>query len=268
MIVIRASSLKTYFECPRRWLLDTLQPVSKRNESLILGQEVHAMIERYLFSHYEMSTTRDFRKIVKELATVFRSNMHRELAKAAISSKTDYYAFAEKVLKAFIKSFDDSHISSKIFDFSSEKKLSIHLGEHVLLAGSYDVLLTDKGSGTATLWDLKTMQSRQALATYLMQLSAYALLVEKELKLKIVELGVIKVVKTQRPYVEFESVLDDNFLRFCIYSAEVLAKYLATSLEEYLGTKNDFLFPPAPNHWSCNIGYCAHYAECQARKER
>lgn len=267
MIVIRPSNLKTYFECPKRWLLDTLQPVPKVSEQLIVGQCVHAMIESYLFNHYVNDRQRVFKYVCKELADIFEGTINKKLAQANINSATDYGSYAERILKAFVKSFDDSHISAREFEFSSEEKLSIKLSDNVYFSGSFDVLLKEKGKDSTVLWDIKTMASRQTLPAYLIQLSSYALLVKQNLKLDVAELGVIKIVKAKRMYCEFESTQDAAFIAFCIHSTEALVKFLATTLNEYLVTNNEYLFKANPNHWTCNASFCAHYNDCKERRE-
>lgn len=267
MIVIRPSNLKTYFECPKRWLLDTLHPVSKVSEQLIVGQCVHEMIERYLFNHYEIKPQREFKYVCKELADIFKNTINKKLAQANISRATDYGSYAERILKAFVKSFGDSHISARDIEFFSEQRLSIKLSDNICFAGSFDVLLKEKGKDNVMLWDIKTMATKQHLPAYLIQLSSYALLVKQCLKLDVTELGVIKIVKAKRIYCEFESTQDASFIAFCIHSTEALVKFLAKTLNEYLATNNEYLFKANPNHWTCNASFCAHYNECKERRK-
>lgn len=267
MITIRPSNLKTYFECPKRWLLDTLQPVPQVSEQLIVGQCVHAMIESYLFNHYVNDRQREFKYVCKELAVIFKSTINKKLAQANISRATDYGSYAERILRVFVKSFRDSHIAARDIEFFNEQKLSIKLSDNICFSGSFDVLLKEKDKDKALLWDIKTMASKQHLPAYLIQLSSYALLVKSCLKLDIIELGVIKVVKAKRMYCEFESTQDASFMAFCIHSTEALVKFLATTLNEYLVTNNEYLFKANPNHWTCNASFCAHYNDCKKRRE-
>ena len=225
------------------------------------------MIESYLSNHYTNDRQREFKYVCKELADIFKNTINKKLAQANISRATDYGSYAERILIAFAKSFDDSHIVAREFEFLSEQRLSIKLSDNVCLSGSFDVLLKEKGKDSAVLWDIKTMASKQHLPAYLIQLSSYALLVKHCLKLDVTELGVIKIVKAKRMYCEFESTQDASFIAFCIHSAEALVKFLATTLNEYLATNNEYLFKANPNHWTCNASFCAHFNECK-EKER
>lgn len=267
MIVIRPSNLKTYFECPKRWLLDTLQPVPQVSEQLIVGQCVHAMIESYLFNHYVNDRQREFEYVCKELADIFKNTINKKLEQANIIRATDYGSCAERILKAFVKSFSDSHISARDIEFLSEQKLSIKLSDNICFAGSFDILLKEKGKDNIMLWDIKTMAFKRHLPAYLIQLSSYALLVKQCLKIDVTELGVIKIVKAKRFYCEFESTQDASFMAFCIHSIEVLVKFLTTTLNEYFATNNAYLFKANPNHWTCNACFCAFYSDCNERRE-
>lgn len=263
MVVIRASNLKTYFECPRRWLLETIASVPQQSESVVIGKETHALIERYLFNFYQMSHTRDkMEKVKKELLAIFKSNVNRHFAQASIKSATNYAIFAEKVLKSFEAAHNEWHGLNEIARFDMEQRLSIKLSDNICLSGAFDLMFV-KENGDVLVYDIKTMASRQDLMAFIIQLSAYALLVERCLKLDVKELGTIKIVKAKRLYCELQSTQDAEFIKFCKTSVESLCKFLATTLNEYLATKNEYLFKPS-RHWSCN--YCNYLPQCTLKK--
>lgn len=264
MIVIRASNLKAYFECPRRWLLETLSPVPQQSEALFVGKETHEMIERYLFNFYQMPDTRDKKdKVKKELLAIFKSNINRHFAQASIRSNTDYALFAERVLKSFEAAHSKHQSLDKIFRLDMEQRLSIKLAENVCLSGAFDLMFA-KENEDILIYDIKTMSSKQDLTAFIIQLSAYALLVERCLNLDVKELGVIKIVKAKRLYCEFQATQDYELIKFCKTSVESLCKFLTITLNEYLATKNEYLFK-ATNHWSCN--FCSYRSQCELKGE-
>lgn len=162
MITIRPSNIRTYLECPRRWLLDTIQPRRVQNEALIFGGNVHKMIEKVMSESFKaiiknpMNDKEQFEKLPLE----FSRNMKNDLNAANIKPVVrNYESVGLKILKNFKNRWDTYVTDAK--RISIERIFEAKIIEKVKIAGTPDVVLIDKNNHIIIL-DIKTMASKNA----------------------------------------------------------------------------------------------------------
>lgn len=262
MITIRPSNIRAYLECPRRWLLDTIQPQRVQNEAFIFGNNVHKMVEKVMSESFKaiiknpMNDKEQFEKLPLE----FSRNMKNDLNAANIKPVVrNFESVGLKILKNFKNRWDTYAVDAK--RISIERVYEVRIIDKVKVVGTPDVVLIDKNNHIIIL-DIKTMASKHDISYYLLQLASYAFLL-KEYGYESKEIGVIRVVKNSSFSVDFLTIKDATFIGFLIYYIKVLIGQIAENFLEFEKTKNGYLFNKHERHWTCNESFCSHYSDCQ-----
>lgn len=268
MITIRPSNIKAFLECSRRWLLDAIQPQYFQSEAIIFGTNVHKMLEQVIENDFKevLDTSRlTDEEQLKKMPLEFFNNMKNDLNVANI--KPTMRAFDRiglKVLTNFKKQWQD--YSNSAFKCTIERGYNLPITENIELAGTPDVVLIDSDNAIM-IFDIKTMTSKRGISYYLLQLATYAFLLEKIECYSTKAIGIIKVVKNSKNEVEIQTISDLGFIEFLVNSVKALINHIVETYETYLKTGNEYLFKKNPLHWTCNESFCAHYHDCQAKKE-
>lgn len=268
MITIRPSNIKAFLECPKRWLLDSIQPKHFQSEATIFGTNVHKMLEQVIENDFKniLDTSRlTDEKQLKKLPLEFFNNMKNDLNAANI--KPTMRAFDKiglKVLTNFKKQWQG--YTTAALECAIERGYDFLITENIKLSGIPDVVLVDSKNAIIIL-DIKTMASKRDISYHLLQLATYAFLLEKIECYSTKELGVIKIVKKSKFEVEIQTISDLSFIEFLVNSVKTLINHIVETYETYLETRNEYLFKKNFLHWTCNESLCAHYLDCQAKKE-
>lgn len=262
MITIRPSNIRAYLECPRRWLLDATHPQLVQNEALIFGNNVHKMIEKVMSESFKLNIKKSMndKEQLEKLSLEFFMNMKNDLNAANIKpTMRNFEGVGLRILKNF-KNHWDTHTTDAeriLIECTYETN---RFGK-VKVVGTPDAVLVDK-KNHVTILDIKTMTSKHDISYFLLQLAAYALLLEEN-GYEAKEIGVVRVVKNSSFSVDFMTIKDVTFIGFLKYYIKALLGQLAENYLEFEKTENFFLFDKRERHWTCNESFCSHYSDCQ-----
>lgn len=266
-IELHPSGLGGFFDCSYRWYRDNIfMPQRTITSAAHIGTAIHKSAETFYKdciasqkwekynSAYEDAAIESFKNRIKDDEPVDIKDLNMNDTLGVIKSKQRKYVEKARDLNA-------EQIPVKV---ESNYKIPIKTSPNLELtiSGTLDIV------GESSISDIKTMQKLNNPQKYWLQQGIYAILLEREEKLKVDDLKIHRVL-TNKDMIDCVSICNHQLPAISVETikerVQNLIKSLRWTLETYAKSGDDYVFRGNPQSMLCSPKYCAYYADCKYR---
>lgn len=254
-LTVRASSLSSWFDCPRRWAARQMGPLLKdlgydvrslpSSIGAVVGSGTHAAVAHDLEHKMEHGRLADWSEVEGRGETELLERMQQE--GVAWDEVTPSLSDAQMTVRRLARQYRRD-VGETVKPVAVERRIKAKHHTGIILSGQQDVVVSDP----STLRDLKTGKNRSAnwsqYGSYTLLLRSHAMAV-----LKIIEdyLQRVALSKDQPPV---RHVIYD--LAACEAQTERTLKSIATTMAEFDRRQDLDVFTPNPSSYLCSDKFC------------
>lgn len=257
-LIIRPSSINTFFSCGYQWAAVFLTGISSIPSSRAsIGTGIHKGAE-VMWSQAIKKKRKLKKKNMSELHDAAIQEFQEDIKGGVSYNEGETQNTCEKEIIAGVNTYIEDIEPFADLPVAVERRYTVEVDNPIVkaISGTVDYITHD------TIADIKTSKRKPALNSYIAQQSAYRMLAEQN-GVKVKRNVIQGVVLTQRP--KGMIIPLDTQVPQTKASLQIMLDTLRLAASDTIPLEQ--LFRPNPNHYLCSNKYCALHGSCPATKK-